>query len=157
MLRVSKSEYTFWPNISAVWHGIKLKFQKRGLSVSISVKIHLLRFVVVMVRSNSFGHLDSVKWITLVWGLGLWRALKSFFVKQFFFSLIKWLGLIFGSNSSFWKTLKTYIFVDMLEQHCYPRCLKILMEQFIFFNAFEWWVSHCHCFKWNTRNWRQKY
>ena len=29
-------------------------------------QIQLLRFVVVMVRSNSFGHLDWVKWITLV-------------------------------------------------------------------------------------------
>ena len=27
--------------------------------------VQLLRFVVVMIRSYSFGHLDSVKWITL--------------------------------------------------------------------------------------------
>ena len=28
-------------------------------------QVQLLRFIVVMVQSNSFGHLDSVQWITL--------------------------------------------------------------------------------------------
>ena len=45
---------------------VKLRFVgfKRFVSFNFG-QIQLLRFVVVMVRSNSFGHLDLVKWITL--------------------------------------------------------------------------------------------
>ena len=47
---------------------VKLRFASFNRFVGLNFgKIQLLRFVVLMVWSNSFGHLDSVKWITLIW------------------------------------------------------------------------------------------
>ena len=46
---------------------LKLKFVSFNRFVGFNFGlIQLLRFVVVMVQSNSFGHLDSVKWITRI-------------------------------------------------------------------------------------------
>ena len=78
---------------------LKLRFVGFTRFVSFNIgHVQLLRFVVVMVRSYSFGHLDSVKGITLIF----WSSIVLFLI---YFVWFKLLSLIKMSIFDAWMAL----------------------------------------------------